>query len=116
MERIRTERHVDQLIKRRDEIAMTLRHLGKERAEVERNTEWVSRDAYERRARFLSSIRSWYVSEIDEIQKALTGAEASNHGSCAGCGELIEKRLLDGTTGSEFCPACRARQNHEAEL
>jgi RNA polymerase-binding transcription factor DksA len=116
MERIRTERHVDQLIKRRDEIAMTLRHLGKERAEVERNTEWVSRDAYERRTRFLSSIRSWYVSEIDEIQKALTGAETSDHGFCAACGELIEKRLLTVTAGSEFCPACWPCHNHEAEL
>jgi RNA polymerase-binding transcription factor DksA len=116
MDRIRTERHVGQLQKRREQIAMTLKHLGKERAEVERNTEWVSRDAYERRARLLSSIRSWYVTEIDQIDRALTGAEASNYGVCAACNQLIEARRLEAAPGSEFCHACQPHKDFETEL
>lgn len=109
MERIRTASHVDRLRKRREQIAMTLGHLGKERAELERNIG--SREAYERRARFLSSIRSWYVSEIGQIDEALRGAEASNLGVCAGCDELIEARAE-----SEFCYACEPYKDHQAEL
>jgi hypothetical protein len=113
MERTRTESHGDQLRKRREQIAMTLRHLGKERAELERNT--VSREAYERRVRFLSSIRNWYVTEIDQIDKALRGAKGSNLGFCAGCDELIEAHGLDPAE-SGFCYACLPHKDHHAEL
>jgi RNA polymerase-binding transcription factor DksA len=113
MERIRTDSHVDQLRKRREQIAMTLRHLGRERAELERNT--VSREAYERRVRFLSSIRNWYVTDIEQIDKALKSADAGNLGLCAGCDELIEAHGL-GRAESEFCYACQPYKHHQAEL
>jgi RNA polymerase-binding transcription factor DksA len=116
MDRIRTERHVGQLQKRREQIAMTLKHLGKERAEVERNTEWVSRDAYERRARLLSSMRSWYVSEIDQIDRALRGAEQSNYRLCVACNQLIEARHIEAAPESEFCHACQPCKDLETEL
>ena len=116
MDTIRTERHVDRLRKRREEIAMTLRHLGRERAEVERNTEWISPAAYKERARLLSRVHSWYVSEIDEIDKALTRAQTSNDGLCAACDGLIDERLLNAPPESNFCYACQARQENEAEL
>jgi hypothetical protein len=67
--------NVNQLKKRREQVAMTLRHLGKEQAEVERNTEWLSRRAYENRADLLARLLNWYVSEIDEIDKALRRAQ-----------------------------------------
>jgi RNA polymerase-binding transcription factor DksA len=109
MDRSRTEQYVDQLRKRREQIAMTLRHLGKERAEVERNTEWVSPDAYERRTRFLSDVRSWYITEIDQIDKALSGADESNYAFCTACDELIACGPLDAPASSEFCHVCQPR-------
>jgi RNA polymerase-binding transcription factor DksA len=116
MNRIRTERHVDQLRKRREQIAMTLRHLGRERAELERNTEWVSRDVYERRARFLSGIHSWYVTEIDQIDQALTRPEGSNYGLCTACDEPIEEPRLNAVPESTLCHACAPHKDHEVEL
>lgn len=116
MDRIRTERRVDQLRRRREQIAMTLRHLGRERAELERNTEWVSRDAYERRARFLSGICSWYVTEIGQIDQALTRPEGGSYGLCTACDELIEEPRSNTAPESKFCPACGPHKDHEAEL
>lgn len=116
MDMIRAVRHVDQLRKRREQIAMTLRHLGKERAEVERNTEWVSQAAYEKRARLLSRVRSWYVTEIEQIDKALKRVKKRNYGVCLACDGLIEERRLEVAPESEFCNACQARKGLEVEL
>jgi RNA polymerase-binding transcription factor DksA len=112
----RTERHVDRLRKRREEIALTLRHLGKERAEVERNTEWVSPAAYVKRTHLLSGLCSWYVTEIDQIDKALRRAQKSSYGICVACAELIEEHRLNLAPESEFCNSCQPHKTHEAEL
>jgi RNA polymerase-binding transcription factor DksA len=116
METTRTERHMDQLRKRREQIAITLRHLGKEQAELESNTKWVSPAAYEKRVRLLARLRRWYVGEIDQIDRALTRAKGSIYGFCMECNELIEERRLDAAPESEFCHACQSRKDSEAEL
>jgi RNA polymerase-binding transcription factor DksA len=116
METIRAERHVDQLRRRREQIAMTLRHLGKERAEVEGNTEWVNRAAYEKRARLLSRVRGWYVTEIEQIDKALTRVKKRNYGVCAACNGIIEERLLEIAPESEFCNPCQVGKNLDTEF
>ena len=116
MDTIRTGRHVDQLRKRREQIAMTLRHLGKERAEVERNTEWVNHAAYEKRTLLLSRVRSWYVTEIEQIDKALKRVKKRNYGVCVACDKNIEERRLEIAPESEFCNACQARNELDVEL
>jgi RNA polymerase-binding transcription factor DksA len=95
---------------------MTLRHLAKELAEVERNTEWINRHAYERRARLLGRLRSWYLAEIDEIDKALTDANASIYVLCAACDERIEEHRLAAAPHNEFCSGCEPGREHDAEL
>jgi RNA polymerase-binding transcription factor DksA len=116
MNSTKTQGHVDQLHKRREEIAMTLRHLGKERDEVERNTEWISPSAYKKRAQLLSHVHSWYMSEIDEIDKALRGATRRGYGLCLVCQRPIEQHRLAAAPDSKFCGACETRKDHEAEL
>jgi RNA polymerase-binding transcription factor DksA len=116
MEATTTQQRVDQLRKRREQIDQTLRHIGKEHAEVERNTEWISREAYERRAKLLSRVRSWYVAEINEIDAALKRAGARRYGICAGCGQRIEEQRLDNAPAIEYCGSCERRRDHGAAL
>jgi RNA polymerase-binding transcription factor DksA len=116
MDTLRATRYIDQLRKRREEIAMTLRHLGKEQAEVESNTEWVNQAAYDKRVHLLARLFRWYAMEIDQIDKALARVKKNNYGRCVVCDELIEERQLDAAPASEFCRACRPSKNSRAEL
>ena len=80
MDTIRTGRLIDQLRKRREQVATTLRHLRKEHAEVDLNTDWLDQAAYESRVRLLDRLNDWYIAEIDQIDKALERAD-KNKGS-----------------------------------
>jgi hypothetical protein len=60
----------DKLRLRAIEVERTIRHLEKERQEVEENTEWINRAAYESRARLLDSLTSMYRYEMSEIEQA----------------------------------------------
>jgi RNA polymerase-binding transcription factor DksA len=107
MDTIKIGRHVDQLRNRRDQVVMTLRHLEKEHTEVERNTDWLDQAAYESRVRFLDRVTSWYIAELDQIDKALARAESKNYGQCAACHQPVEDQRLDAAPESEFCSACQ---------
>lgn len=108
MDPIKTGRHVDQLRRRREQIAMTLSHLGREQAEVERNTDWLDQAAYQSRVHLLSRLTDWYVTEINQIDKALKRAERRDYGLCAACHRPIEERRLDAAPESEFCGPCQS--------
>jgi len=64
--------HTAQLRHRRMEVEITLRHLEKEKCQVESNTEWLNYAAYKSRVRFLDRVTSWYRNEMADIDKALT--------------------------------------------
>jgi RNA polymerase-binding transcription factor DksA len=108
MDTIKIGRHVDQLRNRREQVVMTLRHLEKEHTEVERNTDWLDQAAYESRVHFLDRVVSWYIAELDQIDKALARAENKNYGLCGACHQPIEDQRLDTAPESEFCRACQA--------
>jgi hypothetical protein len=78
METFAKGRGFDQLRKRRERVAMTLRHLEKEHAEVERNTDWLDRGAYESRVRLLHRLTDWYLTEISQIDAELKRSESNN--------------------------------------
>ena len=63
----------DRLTKRRAELLSTLQHLHKERAEVERNTDWLDQAAYESRGALLDCLNSWYETEVSQIDRAASG-------------------------------------------
>jgi RNA polymerase-binding transcription factor DksA len=111
MDTMRTGRHVDRLRQRRDQVATTLRHLGKEQGEVERNTDWLDQAAYESRVHLLDRLTKWYVTEIDQIDKALKRMERRDYGLCAACHRPIEDQRLDAAPESEFCSACQAMRD-----
>ncbi|MDH3444185.1 MAG: hypothetical protein OEN50_09710 [Deltaproteobacteria bacterium] len=108
MDEIRIGKHRDQLIRRREKIVMTLRHLAKEQAEVERNTDWLDQAAYESRVQLLDRLNGWYVAEIEQIDNALARVEKNNYGLCVACNDPIENRRLDTAPESEFCSGCQS--------
>jgi RNA polymerase-binding transcription factor DksA len=80
MSEITTGRHLDQLIRRRSQIVMTLRHLANEQRQVEQNTDWLDQAAYASRVSLLDRLNDWYATEIRQIDKAIERIESSRYG------------------------------------
>ena len=108
MDTIRTGRLIDQLRKRREQVATTLRHLRKEHAEVDLNTDWLDQAAYESRVRLLDRLNDWYIAEINQIDKALERADKNKYGLCTACHQPIEEGRLAAAPETEFCGACQS--------
>jgi DnaK suppressor protein len=107
MDTIRTGRHFDRLNKRREQIAMTLQHIEKERNEAEENTDWLDRAAYDSRIALLDRLSEWYAKEMDEIDKALDRVNKNTYGFCLACHSPIEALRLDYFPEAGFCIACQ---------
>jgi len=97
----------DKLRQRRREIELTLRHLERERREVEQNTEWVDQSAYKNRINLLDRLTTWYREEIGQIEKVLGRAKESRYGLCLACHEPIEADRLDLYPQAELCSDCQ---------
>ena len=107
MDTTRTGRHFDQLNKRREQVAMTLQHIEKERNEAEENTDWLDRAAYESRIALLDRLNEWYMTEINELDKALERVNKNTYGLCLACHSPIEIHRLDLFPEAAFCTACQ---------
>jgi hypothetical protein len=71
MQKIPATSQPAQLRHRRMEVEMTLRHLEKEKRQVESNTEWLNYAAYKNRVSLLDRVVDWYRNEMKEIDRAL---------------------------------------------
>jgi RNA polymerase-binding transcription factor DksA len=100
-------RHLDKLIRRRNQIVITLEHLANEKKQVEQNTDWLDRAAYESRANLLDRLNDWYATEIGQIDKAIERIENNRYGLCGVCHQTIAESLLETAPESEFCGACQ---------
>jgi DnaK suppressor protein len=107
MDPIRTTKQIDNLAKRRQQLAMSLRHVEKERNEAEENTDWLDRAAYDSRIALLDRLTEWYTKEIDEIYRALDRVKQSKYGICLACHNPIETQRLDFFPEVAFCAACQ---------
>ncbi len=112
MDEIRTGKYADKLRKRREQIVMTLSHLAKEQAEVEQNTDWLDRAAYESRVRLLDRLNDWYIEELEQIDNALARVVMKTYGICLACREPIDKQRLDTAPEREFCAGCQSMREH----
>ena len=92
----------DKLRHRQKEIHTTLRHLEAQHREVEENSQWIDRAAYETRVDLLDHLTTWYEEEIFQIEKALERADARLYTLCLGCHEPIR----DAYSEAEFCFDC----------
>jgi len=116
MDEIRIGQHLDKLRKRRDQVALTLRHIVKEQRQVEKNTDWLDQAAYERRTHLLDRLSHWYVTEINEIDRALARISRHEFGHCLACHLPIEIECLEISPETEFCSACQDLRGELARI
>jgi RNA polymerase-binding transcription factor DksA len=102
--------YVDKLRQRRKEVEMTLRHLERQRREVEENTEWLDPVAYQNRVGLLARVTNWYRKERAQIDRSLHRVTEDRYGLCLGCHEPIEADRLDVYPEAEFCFDCEEYQ------
>jgi RNA polymerase-binding transcription factor DksA len=107
MDPVTTAKRIENLTKRRQQVAMTLRHVEKERNEAEENSDWLDCAAYDSRITLLDRLSEWYTTEIDEIDKALDRVKQSNYGLCLACHNTIEAERLEFFPEAAFCAACQ---------
>jgi DnaK suppressor protein len=97
----------DKLRLRAIEVDRTIRHLEKERQEVEENTEWVNRAAYESRVRLLDGLTTLYRDEMKQIENAHSRVEEGSYGLCLACHEPIDADRLEIYPAAQFCFGCQ---------
>jgi RNA polymerase-binding transcription factor DksA len=107
MNEIVTGSHLDELIRRRGQIVMTLRYLENEQRQVEQNTDWLDQAAYKSRVNLLDGLSDWYATEIGQIDKAIERIECNRYGLWSACHEAIAEALLETAPESELCGACQ---------
>lgn len=97
----------DRLRQRRNSIDKTLQHLENERREVEQNTQWMDRLAYQNRLSLLDRLTHWYHEEMGQIDQALGGSSNARYRICADCHEPIEPHRLEVDRHAKFCAECK---------
>jgi RNA polymerase-binding transcription factor DksA len=107
MEGIRGGRHFDQLRKRREQLVMTLQHIGREQEQVEQNTDWLDQAAYQSRVNLLDRLNEWYIDEMHQIDEALLRIRKNQYGHCFGCHHPIDIERLESVPEAEFCSSCQ---------
>lgn len=116
MDEIKVGQHLDKLTKRRDQVTMTLRHIVKEQRQAEQNTDWLDQAAYESRIELLDRLSNWYVTEINEIDRALARINRHEFGQCVACHLPIEIERLEIAPEAEFCSACQDMREELARV
>ena len=107
MDEVKGITYLDKLRLRGIEVERTIRHLEKERREIEENTEWIDRAAYESRVNLLDSLLTFYRYEMEQIEKAHSRVEESRYGLCLACHEAIEADRLEIYPTAQFCLDCQ---------
>jgi len=97
----------DKLRLRAIEVERTIKHLKKERQEVEENTEWADRASYENRVNLLEGLITLYRNEMEQIEKAHNRVEERSYGLCLACHEPIEADRLEIYPAAQFCFDCQ---------
>jgi RNA polymerase-binding transcription factor DksA len=95
------------LVRRRDEIALTLEHLAQDRSEAEQNTDWLDRAACESRIDVLDRLSQSHLAQLKEIDRALERIAKAQYGVCLACRQPIDNRRLQAAPEAEFCALCQ---------
>lgn len=106
MQHIKITSSSDRLRQRRRNIDKTLQHLENERRQVEQNTQWMDRMAYQSRLSLLDRLTRWYHEEMGQIDQALGGSK-TRYRICADCHEPIDARRLDIDHNARLCTECK---------
>jgi len=99
--------YAEKLQQRRKVVDVTLRHLERERREVEDNPEWIDRGGYEGRLSLLDELTRWYQEETAQIDRVLDRSQGARYSFCLACHEPIEADRLEICPDAEFCCDCQ---------
>ena len=95
------------LIKRKTEIATTLRHVEFERKNIEAKEASMDRDARASRLALLRDLNDWYAREINQVDRALRRrVNRNNSGVCVACRVPISDERLKIFPEAKFCANC----------
>ena len=107
MDEVKGITYLDKLRLRGIEVERTITHLEKERREVDENTKWMDRAAYESRVSLLDGLTTLYRYEMKQIEKAHSRVEERSYGLCLACHEPIEADRLEIYPAAQFCIDCQ---------
>jgi DnaK suppressor protein len=107
MDEVKGITYLDKVRLRGIEVERTIRHLEKERREIEENTEWMDRAAYESRVSLLDGLITLYRNEMEQIEKAHSRVEERSYGLCLACHEPIDADRLEIYPAAQFCIDCQ---------
>lgn len=102
-----TGRYHDQLTKRREQVAASLRRIKEERNEAQENTDWLDHASHETRITLLDRLTEIYLTEIQNLDGALERLNENTYGICLACHNSIEPQRLDVFPQTTFCSACQ---------
>lgn len=99
-----------QLLKRRAEMALTLRHVAQEQQDVEAKA--ASMDHYARASRLLllRDLNEWYARQISAVDLELQRADGIKPGICIACGATTLAAPQAGPSLSDLCADCQSYQ------
>ncbi len=95
------------LMRRREQITATLRHVQREQRNVEDKADSMDQSARKRRLDLLHYLNRWYLNEIDRVENALVRINENNYGVCSACSVPIEPEWLETFPDTEVCRACQ---------
>lgn len=98
------------LIKRRTEIAMTLRHVELEQKDIEAKQASMDHHARARRLTLLRDLNHWYAREFNRLDRALRRVDRDNYGVCISCGAPISAENSEVFPETRLCADCRSFQ------
>ena len=107
MHNVATKKPIERLLRRREELLLTLRHLDREQTDVENNTDWLDHAAYVNRVALLDRLAEEYQSELQQVDKALDRVKTDRYGECLGCHAPIEGQRLEAAPETELCGSCQ---------
>ena len=94
------------LVKRRNEIAMTLRHVEGQRRDLEGKAASMDREAHASRLDLLRYLYDWYAREMNQVDQALMRFDGHNSGNCMACHAAISAEKLAVSPQAKFCADC----------
>jgi|GEM_PF-5143695 len=96
-----------QLIKRRDEMALTLRHVELQKSDIEAKEASMDREARASRLTLLRDLSQWYAQEIKQVDQALRRVGQVNFAVCSGCGALLTSERHATHSAGKLCVQCQ---------
>jgi len=96
-----------QLIKRRAEMALTLRHVELQKSDIEAKEASMDREARARRLTLLRDLSQWYSQEIKQVDRALRRVGWDNYTVCSVCGTAFIPSSQTTHSGTKLCAHCQ---------